>query len=270
MDAVTRTVDPGLQAVFAGVFDASKNPPKPKGTVGLVCEPYAMFARGRLSYVGRMLTASAARTLRDHGWAARGIALAALAAKGLPPPSDVPVVFVSLGSCRLRTEEVEAFRRYRAAGGRLIAVGGEDAGDATGLRDLMERRSDDEVPVSSKWGVQNEKLWKGMSVSFAPAFGACGTGSFPLVRNPNIDGFCKPYASFAFKPGAAVEPLAYLDNGRGRLLVAARAGTVVWLPEYLLMPFLFSRDTTLDWADMRLDSFGTNVLLEAMDALQTR
>lgn len=267
MDALTRTVDPGRQSVFAGVFDMSKDPPKPKGTIGFVCEPYAMFARGRLSYVGRMLTASATRTLRDHGWAARGIALADLAAKGLPPPSDVPVVFVSLGPCRLLPEEVEAFRRYRAAGGRLIAVGGADANNVTGLRDLMERHADDEVPVSSKWGMQNEKLWKGMSVSFAPGFGACGAGPFPLVRNPNIDGFCKPYASFAFKPAAAVEPLAYLDNGRGRLLVAARAGNVVWLPEYLLMPFLFSHDTTLDWQAMRLDSFASKVLLSALTSL---
>lgn len=267
MDAVTRTLDPGRQAVFAGVFDASKNPAKPKGTVGFVCEPYAMFARGRLSYVGRMLTASAARTLRDNGWSARGIALADLAAKGLPPPSDVPVVFVSFGPCRLLPEEVEAFRRYRAAGGRLIAVGGADTKDVTGLRDLMERRADDEVPVSSKWGVQNEKVWKGMSVSFAPEFGTCGTEAFPLSHNPNIDGFCKPYASFAFKPSADVKPLAYLDNGRGRLLVAARVGNVVWLPEYLLMPFIFSHDTTLDWAAMRLDSFASKVLLAAVTSL---
>lgn len=268
MEAFTRTLDPGRQAVFAGVFDASQNPPKPKGTVGFICEPYAMFARGRLSYVGRMLTASAARTLRDNGWAARGIALADLAAKGLPPPSDVPIVFVSLGSCRLLPEEADAIRRYRAAGGRLIAVGGADAKDVTGLGNMMERRLDDEMPVSSKWGVQNEKVWKGMSVSFVSALGASGTGPFPLVRNPNIDGFCKPYAAFAFKSDAAVEPLAYLDNGRGRLLVAARAGNVVWLPEYLLMPFLFSHDTTLDWSAMRLDSFASMVLLVALDAVQ--
>jgi hypothetical protein len=270
MDAFTRTLDPGRQAVFAGVFDASKNPPKPKGTVGLVCEPYAMFSRGRLSYVGRMLTASATRTLRDHGWAARGIALADLGAKGLPPPSDVPVVFVSLGRCRMHPEEADAFRRYRAAGGRLIAVGGEDAKDVTGLRSLMERRADDEVPVSSKWGVQNVKAWRNMCVSFTSTFRGTETGPFPLVRNPNFDGFCKPYASFAFKTTAAVEPLAYLDNGRERLLVSARAGNVVWLPEYLLMPFIFSCDTTLDWAAMRLDSFASKVLLDAMDAVQAQ
>jgi len=43
---------------------------------------------------------------------------------------------------------------------------------------------------------------------------------------------------------------------------------VVWLPEYLLMPFIFSRDTTLDWAAMRLDSFASKVLMAAMDAVQ--
>ena len=46
--------------------------------------------------------------------------------------------------------------------------------------------------------------------------------------------------------------------------VAARRGNVVWLSEYLLMPFVWSEDTTLDWNAMRLDSFAAEILMDAM------
>ena len=45
---------------------------------------------------------------------------------------------------------------------------------------------------------------------------------------------------------------------------AARRGNVVWLSEYLLMPFVWSEDTTLDWNAMRLDSFAAEILMDAM------
>ena len=45
---------------------------------------------------------------------------------------------------------------------------------------------------------------------------------------------------------------------------AARRGNVVWLSEYLLMPFVWSEDTTLDWNAMRFDSFAAEILMDAM------
>jgi hypothetical protein len=257
MDRLFSELDPAKQAVFDGIFDETLNPAQPKGVVGLVCEPYSMFARPGLSYVGRMITASAGRTLRDHGYAVKGIATRDLA-KGLPPPTEMGAVMISLGqSGHLAPDGADALKRYRDAGGRLLVVGGSDPSDISGMKNLLEMRADDEVPVSRKWGIQNQDVWSNM---VAVVDGV----RTPLRRNPNIDGFCKPYASYAFKPGADVVPLAELDNGRTRFVVAARKGNVVWIPEYLLMPFIFSDDTTANWSAMRLDSFAFRFFFHAL------
>ena len=253
LEDLIRAVDPATQAVFAEIFDATLNPPNPKATVGIVCEPFGIFAKRKLSYVGRMLSAAAGRTLRDRGYAVRGIPLASLG-KGLPGPDEMQYLLVDFGPGRF---EDAAVRAYVKAGGRLIAVGGDDPCDVTGFGRFLKRRGNEELPVSTKWSVQNVEACKRMTVEFR------GT-RFPLRHNPNIDGFCKPYASNVIVPDASIVPFVTLDNGKDRFTVAARRGNVVWLSEYLLMPFVWSEDTTLDWNAMRLDSFAAEILMDAM------
>jgi len=252
-------LDPSVQSVFKGVFDESRNPPNPKATVGVVCEPYAMFSITRLSYVGRMLSASAARTLRDNGFAVRAIALRDLA-NGLPSPKEMQFLFVDLGRNALLNGQPAAIKAYRDAGGRIIAVGGNDKDNVTGLAPFLVPRKDNEVPVSSKWAIQNVEECKRMAVVFRGV-------RHPLKRNPNIDGFCKPYAMNSIASDAPVQPIATLDNGHETFTVAAKHGNVVWLPEYLLMPFVWSDDTSADWAEMRLDSFASKVLLDVVESM---
>lgn len=254
---VAERIDPARQSVFAGLFDASLNPSEPKGKVTIVCEPYAYLSCKSLSYVGRMISASAGRTLRDAGYAVQGLALADVEHKGLPAPSNNVFVLVSLGPGEVSDAVAEAISSYRRRGGKIIAVGGFDPKDVTGLRDLLVRCADDEVPVSSQWGVQNEGVWGKMSLVFAGK-------SYSFTRNPNFDGYAKPYASYAFRDDAVVEPLVVLDNGRTRRVVGARKGSVSWLPEYALMPFVLSETKTLDWAAMRLDEPGRTILLGAL------
>jgi len=250
-------IDPARQAVFAEVFDLSLNPPNPKGVVTVVCEPYGYLACQSLSYVGRMIVASSARTLRDVGYAVRGVSLASVEKDGLPSPSEAGIVLVSLGPGSVTDRAACAFADYRSRGGRLIVLGGYDPKDITGLRDSLERLPDDEVPVSSQWGIRNETVWSGMSVTFAGRM-------YPFVRNPNIDGYCKPYGSYVFKAEADVEPLLVLDNGRARRVAGARKGNVTWLPEYALMPFVLSSSKTADWKALRLDVPGCEILLACL------
>ena len=58
-----------------------------------------------------------------------------------------------------------------------------------------------------------------------------------------------------------------VDNGTSRFCVAARRDKVVWLPVYLLSPFLFSDDTALDFGALTLDSFGEEVLKLVLSSL---
>ena len=149
-------------------------------------------------------------------------------------------------------------------------IGGHDPRNVAGLKSLLVRRQNDEIPVSSGWNQEGVGNWAAMKVSFSPGLKRVGTKPYALVRNPNFDGFCKPCCIWSLKDDPALKPLVRLDNGLETFVVGGVVGNVCWMPEYLFLPFLFSQDRTVDWADMRLDAFGANVLLDAMDALENR
>lgn len=263
-----RLGDPRTQAVWRGIFDASLNPAKPKATIGLVCEPYGSFHLTALSYVGKMITAAAGRTLRDAGYALQGISFWDMEKVDLPQPGKMPVLLVDLGSAKGLTENhAAAIARYMKAGGKLLAVGGTDRMDITGLKHHFVRLEDAEVPVSSGWYLDGMGDWASMRFSFSDCMKRTGAGPFALVRNPNFNGFCKPRCCFSLKTDDSVRPLATLHSGGKSMTVGAIADGVCWMPEYLFLPFLFSRDGTVDWTDMRLDSFGAKVLLDAVELL---
>lgn len=264
-EARRRAGRPEGQAVYHGLFDSRLDPPRPKTTVGFVLEPYGSFHVTALSYVGKMLGAATARTLRDAGCAVKAFAYWDLEKAALPPPSELPHLFIFSGRCSPMPPPVaENLKRYRDAGGHLVWVAGEDPENVTGLLEALVRRGDDEVPVSSKWAVQNEQVWRRMRVTFASGFGDFGADAFPFVRNPNFDGFCKPVCVWSVRAAEGVQPIVSLDNGKQKLVVGARRGNVTWLPEYLFLPFLFSADKTVNWADMRLDTFASRVARAAV------
>ena len=90
-------------------------------------------------------------------------------------------------------------------------------------------------------------------------------GRYPLFRDPNFDGFCKPVCRMETPVG---EILLELDNGRVRFPVAVQNVGVVWLPEYALMPYLFVKDDPkLPLAALTLDDFGSKVVLDAVENL---
>jgi len=263
-----RTLDPRRQTVFVDIFDESLNPAGAKATVGIVCDAYAReFVT--LSFPGRILSAAAARTLRANGYAVRGLAYWE-AAKGLPDPSDVPMVFVCIGGAGYMCPGADpsfaaAAKAYRARGGRLIVVGGEDKQDITGFAATMKRRSNADVPVSSLW--HRGEAADACSMALVPSkkMPRLTDGRYPFFRDPNFDGFCKPVCRMETPVG---ESLLELDNGRERFPVAVRKDGVVWLPEYALMPYLFIKgDPQLPLNALPLDDFGSKVLLDAVEGV---
>ncbi len=182
VDRVIPTVDPSRQFVFDGLFDLSRNPPNPKGTVALVCEAYTAPTFSALAYVGRMLGASAARTLRDSGWAVKPISLYDIRRPDtLPDPqSDVRLMLVAgvsgrryNGSFRGPSPDIAAkLKAWREAGGRLIYVAGDDPFDIAGFKDVLDLRDNREVPASEAWADDTAADWAALRLdSFsAPLF----------------------------------------------------------------------------------------------------
>ena len=153
---------------------------------------------------------------------------------------------------------MKAVRAYLAAGGRLVLVGGSDPENLTGFSGSFVKRGDKEVPASGKWAGANAGDWRKMSVYFDGKV-------YPQRQDANVDGYCKPRCLLSIDTKApGVEPFAEFSAGGARFAVAARKGNVAWVPQYLLMPFLYTDETTADWAAQRLDAFGTSVLLEAV------
>lgn len=268
-EARRREGRPETQAVYAGLFPA-EGEETAKPYVGLVCEPFGSFHVKALSYVGKMLVASTGRTLRDHGFAARGISFWKMETQPLPDPGEMPVLVIFAGSCQVSEKIAQTIRDYTNRGGKLLWVGGRDPKNLTGFGKALVQHVDDEVPTSSKWGIQNEDVWEKMSVRFAPEMKSLGTEPFKLVRNPNFDGFCKPVCLFGIAEVDGVKPLAWLNNGRETFCISALNEQAAWVPEYLLLPFIFSDVTTLNWPELRLDPFAEKVMLETIQKLMDR
>ena len=266
--------DPAKQAVFGDLFDMSRNPSDPKGMVGVLCESLGSRGAGVQSYVGRIVAGACGRTLRDHGWAVKGISLRGLKEGGISA-SETPIVIAVLGNDAPTAGQAAALVSFRKAGGRLVYISGQDPtaghdrkvsgcplvvgkGDpmnVTGLADFLADRACEEVPASPGWA--NEGAcpdWRKMSLDYAGK-------RYPLRHDANGDGWSKAVCAQEVRPAEGVEPIAWLDNGKDRFCVAARRGNVTWLPIYMLSPFLFSEDASLDFGALRLDSFAERVLL---------
>jgi len=273
--------DPAKQAVFGDLFDMSRNPSDPKGMVGVLCESLGSRGAGVQSYVGRIVAGACGRTLRDHGWAVKGISLRGLKEGGISA-SETPIVIAVLGNDAPTAGQAAALVSFRKAGGRLIYVSGQmptaghdrkvsgrplvvgkgDPMNVTGLADFLADRACEEVPASPGWA--NEGAcpdWRKMRLDFAGK-------SYPLRHDANGNGYGKAACAQEVKIADGVEPIAWLDNGKDRFCVAARRGNVTWLPIYMLAPFLFSEDTSLDFGALRLDSFAEKVLLSEVDCSQ--
>ena len=269
---------PARQAVFGDLFDATLNPANPKGTVGVVCESVGFRGSGVQSYVGRIVSGACGRTLRDRGWAVKGISLRGLR-PGVLSVADTPIVIAALGNDAPTKEQADALVEFRRAGGRLVYISGQDptAGhdreasgrplvvgkgdplDISGMADFLVDRKCEELPVSPGWHREGAcPDWTKMAL-------VMDGRRYPLRRDANSDGWSKPACAQEVRLADGIEPIAYLDNGSDRFCVAARRGGVTWLPIYMLSPFLFSDDTSLDFGSLRLDSFAERVLMAALE-----
>jgi len=278
--AATKALDPARQAVFADLFDESKNPKSPKATVAVVCEPLGLRSGGAQSFAGRLVLGACGRTLRDAGYAVRGYDLLNLKPGDLSP-AQTPILLVTAGFEPPDAATAKILADYRRAGGKLVYVSGQnptsasdreasgrpmvfghgDPFDISGFAGLLVDRAPDELPVSHGWGKEGAcPDWRKMSVVVDGI-------RHPLRRDANGEGYAKPACAQEIRPGEGVVPIAFLDNGNGRFCIAARKGNATWLPVYLLMPFLFSDDTALDFGALRLDSFGRELLLRVLEKI---
>ena len=264
-------------SVFRELYVTKSSSPN-KGNVGLLLEPYSLFGPGgtKLSFVGRVITAAAGRTLRDAGYGIVPLNLPTVIEKGLPSPKEVPVLLLCSGRYQKTGSLSEHLHKYRKEGGKLVWIGGTDRDHLTDpIGKSLRPRKNEELPVSTKWSLQNEDVLDKMEISFAGPFEKqLGNKKYHYRINPNINGFAKAACAVSIDlTDSKVEPLVWLNNGNEKFCIAAgtKDKEIVWLPEYLLFPYTIAPDTTIGYFPAaRLDSFGGPIVVEAVGYLLSK
>lgn len=264
--------DPRTDSIYAGLFDKNSRGGK---RIGLICEATYAMNHAFLGFGSKFIIGTVGRSLLKSGQAVEAIPMFDLK-KTVPSPKAIPVIMICTNN-GAPGFVVNALKKYISQGGKIIVIGGRQDMNLTGLAPFFERRKNNEIPVSSAYGKANQDIIGGMKVCPAGLFADAFTPrEFAFKDNPNTPaGWNKPFSNIAIKAAdPAVIPLFELDNGKERFCIAAarkdgKGGIVsVWLPQYLLMPFLFSEDAAMpDWSKPELDSFGCRVVSEVLKQL---
>lgn len=246
--------DPAMDGVYDGLFTPPEYP-----AVGVLCEPTAEMDFARLGYGSRFLAAVCARSLKRGGYSVSMIPLEFLRNNELSQENITTLIVCSAGN--IPDFAAKTIRKYLDGGGRLIFIGGRGDTGLTGLAPFFIHKADHEVPVSVKYGKANEEVYKQMKV-----ISSNNGEEYQFKANPNRPaGWNKPYSNIAIRLAEGITPLFELDNGKERFCISAANEKSVWLPQYLLMPFLFSDDRKMsDPAHPELDSFGKQIILNAL------
>lgn len=259
--------DPRTDAVYAGLFNPGKSSPETK-KIGLVCEATYAMDQAFLGFGSKFILAMIGRTLQNNGMEVEAIPLFDLRTRKLSP-TTLPLVILCTGG-GAPGFAVRTLKTYVDQGGRILVIGGRSDLNLTGLAPFCSRKPDSAIPVTSTYGKAHEKLIGQMRIIPAgPLARHFPEKSYSFRANPNTaNGWNKPFSSLAIRTDdPAVLPLFELNNGTEQFCIAAafQSGKQIrgaYLPQYLLMPFLFSNDAEMpDWSRPVLDSFSRTFLL---------
>jgi hypothetical protein len=254
-------------SVYAGIFG-----PRPEGpAVGVVVEPSTFMGRSSFSYGGAVTLAQVVRALRTTGIPCVVLDSRRVEQEGLPSAESLPAVVVCAGSFYCSQEP---FRKYTAAGGRLLWIGGRDKKLLGKLSDALKPADPAILPVSMTYGDPNTAVVARVTVSFLGELQPpLGKAPLAFVNNPNLGGWMTPKCGLQVDATAPdIRPLASVSDGTTSMTVAGalvESGRPrhIFLPEYLLVPFVLSRDDTLDFSKPEFDRVGRAILLTSIRML---
>lgn len=259
-------------SVYDGLFDDT---PNGKKSIVFVAECSSLMGGAKLGFSNRFLAAIAARSLKNAG---KPVKLADLKEieKKYPSADECPVLVLPVSA---HIPNRKGFLEYMDSGGKVLILGGTNAA-IPGLEKNFSRRDNSETPVSTKYGKANEEQIKLMSVVFAPPFAeSVGLKHAPFKCNPNTPaGWGKPVSNLEILISDKVVPLANLEYGpeaKSYCICAALKGDdgkirALWLPQYMLMPMLFTdkSERMKDWSRPELDSFSRRVFFGCVELLE--
>ena len=256
-------------SVFEGICDETKTP-----AIAFIVEKSGIMDRSAIGLKTKFLASISARYLKKIGKNIQLIDIANIKNFDLSPEKFPVLVISDLTGVRFK----KYIEKYVNDGGKIIIMGGQST-NFSGLQQHCKTRPNNETPVSTAWGVVNIDVIKKMSLTFKNAFASLEKNEIPFKRNPNVVGWYKPISNIEILPSEKVIPLVDLKYGDDKKTYTVSAGFkndkgeifAIWLPQYLLMPTLFSDDIgTQDWSKPILDSFSAPIFEKCLNLLQKK
>ena len=250
--------------IYAGTLES-----RPSGAfVGVLVEPSTFMGESRFGYCGGVVQGQIMRTCRDAGVSYRALDVRRIGEEGLPGVDAMPVLVVTSGSFNSPDAPL---RKYVAAGGRLLWIGGWDKGLLGKLSAAIKPADPRLLPVSSKYEDPNCEVVARTAVLFLGDIGK-RLGGVPrkFLNNPNTFGWTTPRCSQQVTLGDRdIRPLVAVSDRTSRMIVGAalmeaRRARHVFLPQYLLLPYTLTEDPMMDFAEPRLDSVGRGLVLGSL------
>jgi len=248
---------------------------KDKPAVGVLLEPSSAYPEAKLYFGSSVITASIMRTLKNGGVPYRPVDLRDLEKKGLPSPAIMPALIIYAGNYGVSEQGRENLRIYTQAGGRLLWIGGRYDKHLFGVFSNSLKEADEKLlPVSRKYGQNNLGIIKKIKILFLEPFQeALGDRAYSFTHNPDTKaGMHKPQCFYVVEPRAPqVHILAKLEVDETVLNIAAALmddkgkALCVFVPEYLIAPYLLSDETSVaDPSKLELDSVGKKILFSSL------
>jgi hypothetical protein len=252
--------------------------PPPKGAaVGVLIEPSISMNDSKLGYSSKMIMACVMRTLVKSRIPHRAVDVREMEKTGLPSPADMPVLAVCASQFNVSNKGREHLQAYVKTGGRLLWIGGVHAKQLGTFSGCLKSIGDEHLPVSKRYGEHNTAIAQKARISFSGSLEkALGQKSYGFTHSPDTRaGWQKPgcfYEVDATDPHVRV--LAKLRVDDVETSIAAcwmdddQRARYVFLPEYLVAPYLLSRQTLIeDPSKLTLDDVGEKVFLGSLKQL---
>ncbi|MBT3378410.1 MAG: hypothetical protein HN742_35160 [Lentisphaerae bacterium] len=254
-------------SLYTGLLTEAASMEKP--AIGVALETSRRMNEAFLGFGGKLISAATMRHLRHRGIPFRGVDVRDLA-KEAPDPHLLPVLFICSGRLG-HSGLVRSLAAYRERGGRILMVGGAHKGCLGELSEALVEADPAVLPVSAKYGRNNEKIIEHLSVAFEGPFAeALGTVERRFLHNPDTKaGWQKPLcrSRLAESHGADVRPLAAIRlHGKSYSVAAMRLDgdnnpNAVFLPEYLVAPYLLTDSPSFENpAKPALDEVGKGIV----------
>jgi hypothetical protein len=262
-------------SVYDGTLESS-----PKGpAVGVLLDPSSCMGDSRFGFTACVYLAQAMRTLKEASVDYLPLDTRKVEKDGLPAADKMPVLFVLSGGYEFQQRPYMA--KYIKDGGKVIWVGGRDCGLLGKLSASLKPADPKLLPVGRDYEdakKEGAKAVARVSVKFLGEFAdVLGKDSRKFVNDPNLAGWDTPHCNDQIVPTDAsaavmVKPLIAVGDGADTMNVGAALmedgkARHVFLPQYILLPFVLSDDQAIDFGHPTFDSVGKKILLTSVRML---